>query len=41
MRVAGMWEEEFLKHDKAAERLDQVLNLDPTYVDALQGLERL
>ena len=36
-----MWEDEFLKHDKAAERLDQVLDLDPTYVDALQGLERL
>jgi tetratricopeptide (TPR) repeat protein len=41
MRVATMWETEFLKHDKAAERLDQVLQLDPTYVDALQGLERL
>ncbi|HMI91944.1 MAG TPA: tetratricopeptide repeat protein [Polyangiales bacterium] len=41
MRIAGMWEEEFLKHDKAAERLDQVLTLDPTHSEALQGLERL
>ncbi|MDH5674143.1 MAG: tetratricopeptide repeat protein [Myxococcales bacterium] len=41
MRIGAMWEEEFLKHDKAAERLEQVIGLDPTYVDALQGLERL
>src|SRR6185436_19760165 len=40
MRIAGMWEEEFLKHDKAAERLEQVVTIDPTYAEALLGLER-
>lgn len=41
MRIASMWEEEFLKHDKAAERLEQILVLDPTFVDAHLGLARL
>ncbi|MFW6067333.1 MAG: tetratricopeptide repeat protein [Myxococcota bacterium] len=41
MRVASMWEEEFLKPDKAAERLEQVLDIDPDHEEALVGLERL
>ena len=41
VRIAGMWEEEFLKPEKAAERLEQVIELDPTYIDALKGLERI
>ncbi|MFW6031497.1 MAG: tetratricopeptide repeat protein, partial [Myxococcota bacterium] len=41
MRVASMWEEEFLKPDKAAERLEQVLDIDPDQEEALVGLERL
>jgi golgin subfamily B member 1 len=41
LRIAGMWEQEFLKYDKAAERLEQVLDLDRTAVDALRGLQRL
>ncbi len=41
VRLAGMWEEEFLKPDKAAERLEQVLEIDPTHQGALAGLARL
>lgn len=41
LRVAAMWEEEFVKPDKAAERLEQVLEIDPTNEQALRGLERL
>jgi golgin subfamily B member 1 len=41
MRVAAMWEEEFLKPDKAAERLEQVVDLDPDHEAALNALERL
>ena len=40
-RMAAMYEEEFLKHDKAAERLEQVVDLEPTHTAALQGLARL
>ncbi|MGD8860164.1 MAG: tetratricopeptide repeat protein, partial [Myxococcales bacterium] len=40
-RIAGMYEEEFLKHGLAAERLEQVLDLDPLHADALQSLARL
>lgn len=40
-RMAGMWEEEFLKPDKASAALEQVLDVDPTHVEALQGLARL
>lgn len=40
-RIAGMWEEEFVKPDRAAERLEQVLDIDPTNDIALRGLARL
>jgi golgin subfamily B member 1 len=40
-RIAGMWEQQFIKHDKAAERLEQVLDLDPSASEALASLERL
>lgn len=40
-RLAGMLEQEFLKHDRAAERLEQVLGIDPSNENALRGLERL
>jgi len=40
-RVAAMQEEEFVKYEKAAERLEQVLEIDPMHVDALSGLARL
>ena len=36
LRIAEMWEEEFLKPDKAAERLEQVLEHRPDHVEALQ-----
>ncbi|MEM9188384.1 MAG: tetratricopeptide repeat protein [Myxococcota bacterium] len=41
IRLAGMWEEEFIKPDKAAERLEQVLEIDPVHDGALLGLARL
>ncbi len=41
MRLAGMWEEEFVKPDKAAERLEQVLEIDPQHDGALDGLARI
>ena len=34
VRIAGMWEEEFLKPEKAAERLERVLEIDPTHIQA-------
>jgi len=40
-RIASMWEEEFVKPEKASERLEQVVEIDPTHTDALQGLARL
>ncbi|MBO6939656.1 MAG: tetratricopeptide repeat protein [Deltaproteobacteria bacterium] len=40
-QLAGMLEEEFLKPDQAAARLEQVLEIDPTHVNALIGLARL
>ncbi|MBI2894767.1 MAG: tetratricopeptide repeat protein [Deltaproteobacteria bacterium] len=40
-RMAGMLEEEFVKPDKAAERLEQVVEIDPQNENALKGLERL
>jgi tetratricopeptide (TPR) repeat protein len=36
-----MWEEEFVKPDRAAERLERVLEIDPTNEQALRGLERI
>ena len=41
MRLAGMWEQEFRKPDNAAERLEQVLDIDPLNEDALCQLEDL
>lgn len=41
MRLAAMWEEEFVKPDIAAERLEQVLEINPGHVEALTGLARL
>ncbi len=41
VRIAGMWEEEFLKPDKAAERLEKVVDIDPTHVQAFSSLERI
>ena len=40
-QLAGMWEEEFVKPDRAAERLEQVLEIDPMHEGALGGLARL
>ena len=40
-RLASMWEEEFVKPEKAAERLEQVLDIDPNNETARRGLERL
>ena len=40
-RMAAMLEEEFLRHEDAAKRLEQVLEIDPTSENALSGLERL
>ncbi|MCX7808463.1 MAG: tetratricopeptide repeat protein, partial [Deltaproteobacteria bacterium] len=41
MRVAALWEEEFRKFDRAAERLERVLEIDPTEEAAYQALERV
>lgn len=40
-RLASMLEEEFIKPERAAERLEQVLEIDPNNESALRGLERL
>jgi tetratricopeptide (TPR) repeat protein len=40
-RMASMLEEEFLRHEDAAKRLEQVLEIDPTSENGLSGLERL
>jgi tetratricopeptide (TPR) repeat protein len=39
--MATMWEEEFLKPERAAERLEQVVDIAPMHENALMGLERL
>lgn len=39
-KLARLQETEFLKPDIAAERFEQALDLDPTLLDAYQGLER-
>ena len=41
VRLAEMWEQEFRKPDNAAERLEQVLDIDPLHEDALCKLEQL
>ncbi|MCP4675420.1 MAG: tetratricopeptide repeat protein [Deltaproteobacteria bacterium] len=40
-RIAEMLEKEFVKPDKAAERYEQVLDIDPTHIESLEALERL
>jgi len=40
-RLAQMWEQEFRKPENAAERLEQVLDIDPLHDDALCQLEQL
>ena len=40
-QLAGMLEEEFIKPDEAAQRLEQVLEIDPSHVNALIGLARI
>lgn len=40
-RLAAMLEEEFLKPERAAERLEQILEIDPSHEEALRGLQRL
>jgi len=39
-RIAGIYEEEFLDHDKAASALEALLDLDPTHDAALSSLAR-
>jgi len=39
-RLAGVWDEEFLDHDKAARALEQVLALDPSRADSARELAR-
>ena len=41
MRLAQMWVQEFRKPENAAERLEQVLDIDPLHDDALCELEQL
>ncbi|HEX4355096.1 MAG TPA: hypothetical protein VHZ95_19325, partial [Polyangiales bacterium] len=41
VRIAGMWEEEFLKPEKAAERLERVVEMDPLHAGALTSLQRI
>jgi len=40
-RLAQMWEQEFHKPENAAERLEQVLDIDPLHDEALCQLEQL
>ncbi|MCA9607671.1 MAG: tetratricopeptide repeat protein, partial [Myxococcales bacterium] len=41
VRLASMLEEEFIKPEQAADRLEQALMIDPNNETALRGLERL
>ncbi|MGB5268369.1 MAG: tetratricopeptide repeat protein [Polyangiales bacterium] len=41
MRLAEMWQQEFRKPDNAAQRLEQVLDIDPLHDEALCRLEEL
>ncbi len=40
-RLAEMWEVQFIKPDKAADRLEQVLEIDPTHDGSLNSLARI
>ncbi|MBN2528611.1 MAG: tetratricopeptide repeat protein [Deltaproteobacteria bacterium] len=41
LRIAGMLEKEFRKPEKAIERLEEVVMIDPTEIRGLESLERL
>lgn len=41
LKLAKLQEEKFIKPEPAAERLEQVLDIDPNHLDALAGLGRL
>lgn len=41
IRIAAMWEEEFLKLENAAARLEQAVEIDPVHEGALGGLARV
>ncbi|QQR88836.1 MAG: tetratricopeptide repeat protein [Myxococcales bacterium] len=41
MQLAMLWEEQFVKPEKAAEHLEEVVALDPTHHDAYLGLARV
>jgi tetratricopeptide (TPR) repeat protein len=40
-RIAAMLEEEFVAPDKAAERYEQVVDIDPAHESSMQALERI
>ena len=40
LKLSSLFEEQFLKNDEAAARLEQVLEVDPQHAQALSGLER-
>jgi tetratricopeptide (TPR) repeat protein len=41
VRLAAMLEEEFVAHDKAAARLEQIIEINPSHETALTSLERI
>jgi tetratricopeptide (TPR) repeat protein len=41
LKLASLWEDQFIKPEQAATQLEQVVVLDPTHHDAYVGLERL
>ncbi len=41
VKLAHLFEVEFVKPERAAERLEQVLDIDPNHLDALSGLSRI
>jgi tetratricopeptide (TPR) repeat protein len=41
LKLARLYEVEFVKPERAAERLEQVLDIDPNHLDALAGLARI
>ena len=41
LQLAGIWEEQFIKPERATERLEQLLEIDPMHHDALSSLGRL
>ena len=39
-RIAGIYDEEFLDHERAAASLETILEIDPAHQEAMNGLER-